>query len=117
MEGGSARIAVIGAGYVGLVTGAGLASLGHRVRLGEVNQSRVEALRAGVTPIFEEGLPELLSEGVGRGLISFHLSNKEAVADASFVFLCLPTPEGEDGRPDLTYVNEVIDELATAVAE
>lgn len=117
MEGGSASIAVIGAGYVGLVTGAGLANLGHRVRLGEVNQSRVEALRAGVTPIFEEGLPELLSEGVGRGLISFHLSNKEAVADASYVFLCLPTPEGEDGRPDLTYVNEVIDELATAVAE
>ncbi|MCI0424909.1 MAG: nucleotide sugar dehydrogenase, partial [Actinobacteria bacterium] len=117
MEGGSASIAVIGAGYVGLVTGAGLANLGHRVRLGEVNESRVEALRAGVTPIFEEGLPELLSEGVGRGLISFHLSNKEAVADASYVFLCLPTPEGEDGRPDLTYVNEVIDELATAVAE
>ncbi len=117
MEGGSASIAGIGAGYVGLVTGAGLANLGHRVRLGEVNESRVEALRAGVTPIFEEGLPELLSEGVGRGLISFHLSNKEAVADASYVFLCLPTPEGEDGRPDLTYVNEVIDELATAVAE
>ena len=110
-------IAVIGAGYVGLVTGGGLAKLGHRVRLGEANLQRVEALRSGDTPIFEKGLPELLGEAKSQGRISFHSSNLEAVEGAGFVFLCLPTPEGPDGRADLRYINTVVDELATAVGE
>jgi UDPglucose 6-dehydrogenase len=110
-------IAVIGAGYVGLVTGGGLAKLGHRVRLGEANLQRVEALRSGDTPIFEEGLPELLGEAKSQGRISFHSSNLEAVEGAGLVFLCLPTPEGPDGRADLRYINTVVDELAGAVGE
>ncbi|HEX9762126.1 MAG TPA: UDP-glucose/GDP-mannose dehydrogenase family protein, partial [Acidimicrobiia bacterium] len=110
-------IAVIGAGYVGLVTGGGLAKLGHRVRLGEANLQRVEALRSGDTPIFEKGLPELLREAKSQGRISFHSSNLEAVEGAGFVFLCLPTPEGPDGRADLRYINTVVDELAGAVGE
>jgi UDPglucose 6-dehydrogenase len=110
-------IAVIGAGYVGLVTGAGLAKLGHRVRLGEADESKVDLLSAGVTPIFEEGLPELLSEGISAGRISFHKSNLDAVDGAGFVFLSLPTPEGERGRADLRYIEAVVDELATAVAD
>lgn len=111
------NIAVIGAGYVGLVTSAGLARLGHTVRLGEANPRRVAALRAGETPIFESGLPELLAEGVASGLISFHESNLDAAAEARMVFLCLPTPEGEQGRADLTFIETVVDELATQVAE
>ena len=110
-------IAIIGAGYVGLVTGGGLASLGHRVRLGEVNAERVELLRNGGIPIYEQGLPDLLSHATGRGLLSFHDSNKEAVHGAGFVFLALPTPEGEDGRADLKYVHAVVDELANEVGE
>jgi UDPglucose 6-dehydrogenase len=110
-------IAVIGAGYVGLVTGGGLAKLGHRVRIGEANLQRVEALRSGDTPIFEKGLPELLREAKSQGRISFHSSNLEAVEGAGFVFLCLPTPEGPDGRADLRYINTVVDELAGAVGE
>ncbi len=111
------NIAIIGAGYVGLVTGAGLASLGHRVRIGESNPERVASLEAGEIPIYEEGLPELLAEARATDSISYHLSNLDAVANADFVFLCLPTPEGEDGRADLRYVNGVIDELAGEVGE
>jgi UDPglucose 6-dehydrogenase len=111
------NIAIIGAGYVGLVTGGGLASLGHRVLIGEANADRVELLRSGGVPIYEQGLPSLLSRAIERGLLSFHTSNKEAVAGADYVFLALPTPEGDDGRADLKYVHAVIDELANEVAE
>jgi UDPglucose 6-dehydrogenase len=110
-------IAIIGAGYVGLVTGAGLASLGHRVRLGESSPERVEQLQNGEVPIFERGLPELLAAATDNGLLSFHGSNLEAAAGAALVFLALPTPEAPDGRADLRYVHQVIDELATEVGE
>jgi UDPglucose 6-dehydrogenase len=110
-------IAIIGAGYVGLVTGGGLASLGHRVRLGEANADRVELLRRGEVPIYEQGLPDLISRATDRGLLSFHNSNTEAVAGARFVFLALPTPEGLDGRAELKYVHTVVDELANEVDE
>jgi UDPglucose 6-dehydrogenase len=110
-------IAVIGAGYVGLVTGAGLANLGHRVRIGEASAERVAQLEAGDVPIYEHGLPDLLSRATERETISFHSSNVEAVEGAELVFLCLPTPESEDGRADLTYVHAVIDELASEVGE
>jgi UDPglucose 6-dehydrogenase len=110
-------IAVIGAGYVGLVTGAGLASLGHRVRIGEIDPARVDSLRAGTIPIFEEGLPELMSRAVADGRLTFHNSNLEAVSDAAIVFLCLPTPSGPEGRADVDRVHEVVDELATVVAD
>lgn len=106
-------IAVIGAGYVGLVTAAGLAKLGNTVRLGEANPQRLETLRAGGVPIYEEGLADLLAEVSDR--MTFHGDNKEAVEGADFVFLCLPTPEGPDGRADLTFINAVVDELANEV--
>jgi UDPglucose 6-dehydrogenase len=108
-------VAIIGAGYVGLVTGAGLAHLGHRVRVGEADPKRVDRLRSGDVPIFEDGLPGLLAEAIERDLISFHSSNVEAAAGSRLVFLCLPTPEGEDGRADLRYIHSVIDELANEV--
>lgn len=110
-------VAIIGAGYVGLVTGAGLTNLGHQVRIGEVNPDRVAKLTAGEVPIYEQGLPDLLSRATERGTISYHNSNLEAVEGADVVFLCLPTPESEDGRVDLSFVNIVIDELANEVAD
>jgi UDPglucose 6-dehydrogenase len=112
---GEVEVAVIGAGYVGLVTGAGLANLGHTVRVGESNPERVEMLGAGQVPIFEHGLPDLLGRAIERDTISFHSSNMEAVEGATLVFLCLPTPESEDGRADLSFIHAVIDELANEV--
>jgi len=111
------QVAIIGAGYVGLVTGGGLASLGHRVRLGEVNPDRVARLDSGDIPIFEHGLPDLLSRGSEQDLISYHTSNIEAAEGADFIFLCLPTPQADDGRADLGLVHAVVDELANEVAD
>ena len=111
------QVAIIGAGYVGLVTGGGLASLGHRVRLGEADPDRVARLESGDVPIFEQGLPDLLSRGSERELISYHTSNIEAVVGAELVFLCLPTPAGDDGRADLGLINAVVVELANEVAD
>ncbi len=111
------NIAIIGAGYVGLVTAAGLAGQGHTVRVGEADPDRVEKLRLGKVPIFEEGLPDLIAAGISRNRLTFHHSNAEAIEGADFVFLCLPTPEGPDGRADLSYIDLVVDELATLVAE
>ncbi|MFP3913811.1 MAG: UDP-glucose dehydrogenase family protein [Actinomycetota bacterium] len=111
------NIAVIGGGYVGLVTAAGLAHLGHRVRLGERVAERVAALRAGEVPIYEAGLEEMLNTGHADGRLTYHTDNIEAVDGAEFVFLCLPTPSGPDGKADLHYVEDVLDEIATAVAD
>jgi UDPglucose 6-dehydrogenase len=91
--------------------------LGHRVRLGEANAERVELLENGGVPIFEEGLPDLLSKAAAAGSLSFHRSNKEAVQGAGLVFLALPTPEADDGRADLRFVHAVIDELANEIDE
>lgn len=110
-------IAVIGAGYVGLVTAGGLTSLGHRVRVGEASRERVEVLKAGEVPIYEQRLPDLLDRAREHDLISFHTSNIEAVSGVRLVFLCLPTPEGDDGRADLSYIHAVVDELANRVGE
>jgi UDPglucose 6-dehydrogenase len=111
------NVGIIGAGYVGLVTGAGLANLGHRVRIGEANADRVAMLDSGEVPIYEQGLPDLLSRAVERETISFHNSNVDAIDGVDMVFLCLPTPESEDGRADLSFVFTVIDELANEVAD
>src|SRR5690606_26573932 len=105
------KVAVIGAGYVGLVTGAGLAHLGHEVRVGERDAERVETLKAGGVPIYEEGLGDLLADARSRELISFHTDNRQTVEGAEFVFLALPTPQGTNGRADLSYVEAVIDAL------
>ena len=111
------EIAVIGAGYVGLVTGAGLAHLGHRVRVAERDEGKLATLEAGGVPIYEVGLDELLAEGRSSGRLTFHRDNTEAAAGAEFIFLCLPTPPGPDGRADLSYVEGVIDELAPVVPD
>jgi UDPglucose 6-dehydrogenase len=109
------NVAVIGAGYVGLVSAAGLAALGHRVRVGESNQERVVQLQSGQVPIYEQGLDDLIADGRATGCLSFHGSNKESVAGADLIFLCLPTPSDADGRADLSFIDGVIDELALVI--
>jgi len=105
------QIAVIGAGYVGLVTGAGLAYLGHTVRLGERDPGKLETLSAGQVPFFEAGLDRLLAEGIGNKLISFHADNKEAVKGAKVVFIALPTPPDEDGSADTSYIEGALEDF------
>ena len=100
------RLSMIGAGYVGLTTGACLAHLGHHVTLVDVDKQRVEGLKAGRMPILEEGLAEMVAEGVDAGRLSFSVDATASVADAEFVFLCVPTPRGADGSADLRFVRD-----------
>ncbi|MFM8857205.1 MAG: UDP-glucose dehydrogenase family protein [Actinomycetota bacterium] len=98
------NIAVIGTGYVGLSSGACFARLGHVVTCVDVVEEKVAKLRAGILPIVETGLEELVTEGVSAGRLSFTTDVASAVVDAEVVFLCVPTPEGEDGNADLSYI-------------
>jgi UDPglucose 6-dehydrogenase len=107
----SSTVAVIGAGYVGLPTAATLAHFGHRVVLAERDAPRLAALRSGVMPIVEVGLNELVAEGVDAGHLRFTASATEAVVGAEFVFLCVPTPQGDDGSADLSYVEAAAKEV------
>lgn len=100
------RVAVIGSGYVGLTAAACLVHLGHRVHCTDVLEQRVENLRAGDTPIVEEGLEDLLRSGLDSGRLTFGTDNVVAAQTADTVFLCLPTPQDEDGTADLSYIRE-----------
>jgi UDPglucose 6-dehydrogenase len=109
---GKSAVAVIGTGYVGLTTGAYLAHLGHRVVCADVVAEKVERLSRGEIPIFETGLEELVREGIAGRRLSFVVGAASAVADAEFVFLCVPTPQGEDGSADLSYIEAAATEIA-----
>ncbi len=110
------RIAVIGSGYVGLTTGACLASLGHRVVCADIDAAKVERLRGGVVDILEPGLPELVVENRAAGRLEFVVGAREAVAGrdgepVEVVFLCVPTPMGVGGAADLAAVRAVAEEV------
>ncbi len=109
-------MAVIGVGYVGLPTAATLAHLGHRVTCGDADVAKVELLRSGRVPIVEDHLEELVQEGQASGRLRFVVGATEAVAGAEFVFLCVPTPQADDGSADLSYVEAVAREIAPHLA-
>jgi UDPglucose 6-dehydrogenase len=110
------NIAVIGAGYVGLVTGAGLAGLGHRVRIGEADPDKVATLNEGSVPFFEADLDRLVSEAIADGLLTFHDDNHDAVADAEVVIIALPTPPADDGSADLATIANALRDLAPSLS-
>lgn len=105
------RIAVIGTGYVGLTTGASLAHFGFRVACCDIDKRKVSMLERGIIPIVEDGLEEMVAEGQRSGRLTFHLGSIESVADADVVFLCVPTPQDDDGSADLTYVKLAATEI------
>ena len=104
---GDVDVAVIGAGYVGLTTAVCLAHLGHDVVCADIDAERVERLNKGEVPILEDGLPELLSEGLSSRRLRFVVGARNAASVAGFVFLCVPTPQGDDGSADLSFVDAV----------
>ncbi|MGI5472705.1 UDP-glucose dehydrogenase family protein [Streptomyces sp. CA-132043] len=107
------RVAVIGTGYVGLTTGACLASLGHRVVCADADPGKVERLRRAEVDILEPGLPELVQDGLKSDRLTFVGDTPAAVRDADVVFLCLPTPMGAGGAADLAAVEAVAGEIRT----
>lgn len=98
------KIAVIGTGYVGLVTGACLSAMDREVVCADIDSGKIEKLNRGILPIYEPGLDKLVAENSERGMLSFTTEVKAAAASAEVVFLAVGTPSLPDGRADLSYV-------------
>ena len=110
------RVAMIGTGYVGLVSGACLSEFGHEVICVDKDQSKVKALEAGQIPIFEPGLDEVVAANVKAGRLSFTSDLTKAVPGADAVFIAVGTPSRRgDGHADLTYVFEAAEEIAQSL--
>jgi UDPglucose 6-dehydrogenase len=108
-------IAVIGVGYVGLVTGACFSDLGNRVVALDINEERIENLKKGILPIYEPGLAEVVDRNVRAGRLHFTTSYEEALKAAEFVFIAVGTPEGVDGEADLQYVRMAAEAIANTM--
>lgn len=104
------HIGVVGAGYVGLTSAACFARLGHRVTCVDADESKVDELNRGVVSIAEPGLADLVAQGLGDRTLTFTTAQAELYG-ADLVFLCLPTPPAEDGRPDLGVLETVVPQL------
>lgn len=111
------NIAVVGTGYVGLVTGTCLAETGNHVVCVDINEEKVNKMKNGVVPIYEPHLDVLFHRNIKAGRLSFTTNLAEAVKDAKIIFLALPTPPGEDGSADLSYVLGVARDLGKIMTE
>ena len=105
------RIAVVGTGYVGLVTGTCFAETGNNVCCIDIDKEKVTRMRAGEVPIFENGLEELFHRNQEQGRLTFTDNLQEGIEGAEIIFLALPTPPGADGSADLKYILGVADQL------
>ncbi|PWL28781.1 MAG: UDP-glucose 6-dehydrogenase [Fluviicola sp. XM-24bin1] len=111
------KIAVVGTGYVGLVTGTCFAETGNQVICVDIDEKKVEKMRAGEVPIYEPHLDVIFERNIKANRISFTTNLKEAVDFAEIIFLALPTPPGEDGSADLSYVLGVADQLGEIMTD
>ena len=109
------HIAVVGTGYVGLVSGAGMADFGMNVICIDKDEEKIKKLQAGEIPFYEPGLKELVDKNVQAGRLSFGTDLAEAVRRALVVFICVGTPPAPDGSADLTYIREVALSLAEVI--
>ena len=109
------NIAVIGCGYVGLVTGACFAHLGNRVGCVDIDGKKIALLKKGRLPIYEPGLEELVLEAVKEKRLSFTTDLKRACADADIVFIAVGTPPRPNGDADLSFVENVVRTIARHV--
>src|ERR1700738_4211736 len=105
-------LSIIGSGYVGLVTGACFADVGHNVICVDNDAAKVEALKAGKIPIYEPGLEEVIHRNVSAHRLRFSGSIKEAVDNSQIVFIAVPTPQQPNGDVDLSYIEKVAREIA-----
>lgn len=111
------KIAVVGTGYVGLVTGTCFAETGNYVSCIDIDQSKVDKLSGGQITIFEPGLDILFGRNLRDGRLKFTTSLEEGIQDAQVIFLALPTPPGEDGSADLSYVIGVAEQLGKLITD
>ncbi|SEQ16070.1 UDPglucose 6-dehydrogenase [Epilithonimonas lactis] len=111
------NITIVGTGYVGLVTGTTLAEIGNSVYCVDIDEKKVEAMKNGVVPIYEPGLEEMFLRNIQAERIFFTTDLKEALEKSEVIFLALPTPPGEDGSADLSYVLKVANDIGDLMTE
>jgi len=111
------KIAVIGTGYVGLVSGTCFAETGNNVVCIDIDSAKVQKMQNGQIPIYEPGLEVLFERNIKQGRLHFTTDLKEGIKDSEIIFLALPTPPGEDGSADLSYVLGVADDLSKIITD
>lgn len=111
------KIAMVGTGYVGLVTGTCFAETGNEVICVDVNEEKIKQMRSGKIPIYEPGLESLFERNSAQNRLRFTTDLKEAVENADIIFLALPTPPGEDGSADLSYILGVAEDLSLIIKD
>lgn len=111
------KIAVVGTGYVGLVSGTCFAESGNKVICVDIDAGKVEKMKKGEVPIYEPGLEALFERNTQQGRLAFTTSLEEGIRDAAIIFLALPTPPGADGSADLSYVLKVAEDLSGMIKD
>ncbi|SOD20548.1 UDP-glucose dehydrogenase family protein [Pedobacter xixiisoli] len=111
------KIAVIGTGYVGLVTGTCLAETGNNVICVDIVEEKVNKMKAGQLPIYEPGLDVLFHRNIAQGRLSFTTNLAEGIEDAQIIFMALPTPPGGDGAADLSYILGAAKDISKLITE
>lgn len=111
------NITIVGTGYVGLVTGTTLAELGNNVYCVDIDTTKVKKMQQGIVPIYEPGLEEMFLRNINSGRLFFTTDLKEAVDKSEIIYLALPTPPGEDGSADLSYVLGVANQIGEIITD
>lgn len=109
------KITMVGTGYVGLVTGGCLATIGNTVVCLDIDEKKIDMLRSGQSPIYEPGLPDMIARNVAAGRLRFTTDKEEAYRDVEAIFICVDTPSDEDGSADLQHVMTVAEDIAAAL--
>ncbi len=111
------NISIIGTGYVGLVTGTCLSNMGHKVTCVDIDEEKINKLRKGIVPIYEQGLEELIKKNVSENRLIFTTEFKEAVVESEVIFIAVGTPPKEDGEADLSFITSVAEEIGKNINE
>src|SRR5690554_6908352 len=109
------KIAVAGTGYVGLVAGVCFAEVGHQVTCVDIDEQKVELMKQGISPIYEDGLEELMKKNYAAGRLHYTTDYQSAYRDADAIFIGVGTPERPDGSADLTYIATVARQIAETI--
>src|SRR4030095_11015980 len=109
------KLTMVGTGYVGLVSGAGLANTGNDVTCLDINVRKIDMLNRGEIPIYEPGLKDLVARNVAAGRLHFTTDKDKAYREAQIIFICVGTPPGEDGSADVSYVLGAASDIAAMI--